>query len=157
MAIKPEPYNAIKPGLDLGLLAARRMGPASWLTVPEAETVKGDESVTKSEETQGPKPKRPYNRKPKAVEAVGGGMSGAKEETKSPITKAAEEQRSLLCFLEKPVVRPGLFIDFTGNEDLLAQVQALSNDLNHDLLCLLRGLLKGELGKMVDGPVGAED
>ena len=36
MAIEPDPYYSIKPGADIGLLVARRMGCASWLTAPDS-------------------------------------------------------------------------------------------------------------------------
>jgi len=69
----------------------------------------------------------------------------------------APAMRSLLYFLQVPPTpprRPGVFVDFTGNEELLAQVEALTDDLSHDVISLLRGLLNGELCKRKDEPVG---
>lgn len=67
----------------------------------------------------------------------------------------ASYKRSLLFFLEQPSNRPGFFIDFTGHEELLTQVEALTDDINHDVISLLRGLLAGEICRREDLPVGA--
>jgi len=59
--------------------------------------------------------------------------------------------RSLLHFIQPsqdaptPPQPPGFFVDFTGHEQLLAEVQALSDDLNSDMIALLSAVLDGEL------------
>ena len=67
----------------------------------------------------------------------------------------AYDKRSLLFLLGQPSNRPGFFIDFTGHEELLVQVEALTDDISHDVISLLRGLLDGELCRREDLPVGA--
>ena len=56
--------------------------------------------------------------------------------------------RSILYFIEPAKTAPpapGFFLDFTGHELLLDQVQALSDDINSDMIALLSELLDGQL------------
>ena len=146
MAIEADPYHTIKPGLDLGLLAARRMGPASWLTVPETQEQK--EETTMGAEV---KAKRPYNRKAKPMDVqAGGGQDMRHEEAKDPgIAREIQPAMSLLAKLAAPAVQqlnPNVIhLDFTGHEDLLASARSSSVNLEHDIIALLQALLDGKL------------
>lgn len=96
-------------------------------------------SVAKTEETKEARPKRPYNRKPKAVEGAGGG---------APTAPADQDiAKSLLSGLipATAVAAHVVVLDFAGQEELLAKAQAATDDLQRDIFALLRALLDGKL------------
>jgi|GEM_PF-3681716 len=41
--------------------------------------------------------------------------------------------------------RPGIFLDFTGHEDVLERLHEVSEDVNHDVVCILSAVLDGKM------------
>lgn len=81
-----------------------------------------------------PRVKRPYNRK---------------VTTEGAAVQSPPSARSLLQLVgdapSPPLAPPGFFMDFTGQEDLLAWVSTLSDDPCQDILGLLQHLRDGNL------------
>jgi len=65
---------------------------------------------------------------------------------KAPVKAQAKE-------LPKPVAmslvagagRPGIFVDFTGHEDVLRRLHEVSEDVNYDVVCILSAVLDGKM------------
>lgn len=59
-----------------------------------------------------------------------------------PRTKA---KPGALSLVQGAPERPGLFIDFTGHEDVLERLRGVSDDVNHDVVCILSAVLDGKM------------
>lgn len=162
MAVEPEPYHPIRPGLDLGLLAARRMGPASWLTqadkepeakgAPEMANATCIEPGCKKFRVKNKRCTRHNKEHQERVSQMGGGSAGlsssvAAAEPAGALTLPSTGKSLLSSLGSSPAARDGalLVLDFSGQEDLLIRAQSASDDLQRDIFALLRALLDGKL------------
>lgn len=93
--------------------------------------VKGGKCTAHWRESQGlPPDGRKAKKQAPAEAAPGGAKPGVLSLVSQPTTVPA---------------RPGFFLDFTGHEDVLQRLQAVSEDLNHDVICVLSAVVNEEL------------